>query len=97
MAQHYRGTKGLTSSVKNAVPFRLVRGPGRDGRDHSREHRPTGGTPTRDLSFVPVHAERVLEVKYERMEGTRFRHLAHFVRGRNDRSPRWNLAGSKTG
>ncbi len=42
---------------------------------------------TKDLSFVPLRAERVLEVKYEHMEGTRFRHLAHFIRWRDDRTP----------
>jgi ATP-dependent DNA ligase len=42
---------------------------------------------TKDLSFVPLRPERVLEVKYEHMEGTRFRHLAHFVRWRDDRDP----------
>lgn len=42
---------------------------------------------TKDLSFVPLRPERVLEVKYEHMEGTRFRHLAHFVRWRDDRKP----------
>jgi ATP-dependent DNA ligase len=42
---------------------------------------------TKDLSFVPLRPERVLEVKYEHMEGTRFRHLAHFVRWRDDRNP----------
>ena len=42
---------------------------------------------TKDLSFVPLRPERVLEVKYEHMEGTRFRHLAHFVRWRPDRDP----------
>ncbi len=42
---------------------------------------------TKDLSFVPLRPERVLEVKYEHMEGTRFRHLAHFVRWRADRTP----------
>ena len=42
---------------------------------------------TKDLSFVPLRPERVLEVKYEHMEGTRFRHLAHFVRWRPDRTP----------
>jgi ATP-dependent DNA ligase len=42
---------------------------------------------TKDLSFVPLRPERVLEVKYEHMEGTRFRHLAHFVRWRDDRTP----------
>jgi len=43
---------------------------------------------TKDLSFVPLRPQRVLEAKYEHMEGTRFRHLAHFVRWRDDRDPR---------
>jgi ATP-dependent DNA ligase len=42
---------------------------------------------TKDLSFVPLRPERVIECKYEHMEGTRFRHLAHFVRWRPDRTP----------
>jgi ATP-dependent DNA ligase len=42
---------------------------------------------TKDLSFVPLRPERVIEAKYEHMEGTRFRHLAHFVRWRDDRTP----------
>jgi ATP-dependent DNA ligase len=42
---------------------------------------------TKDLSFVPLRPERVIECKYEHMEGTRFRHLAHFVRWRDDRTP----------
>ncbi|HEX4729164.1 MAG TPA: ATP-dependent DNA ligase, partial [Jatrophihabitans sp.] len=42
---------------------------------------------TKDLSFVPLRPERVLEVKYEHMEGHRFRHLAHFLRWREDRTP----------
>jgi ATP-dependent DNA ligase len=43
---------------------------------------------TKNLSFVPLRPERVVEVKYEHMEGNRFRHLAHFVRWRPDREPR---------
>jgi ATP-dependent DNA ligase len=43
---------------------------------------------TKDLSFVALRPDRVVEVKYEHMEGTRFRHLAHFVRWREDRTPR---------
>jgi ATP-dependent DNA ligase len=42
---------------------------------------------TKNLSFVPLRPERVVEVKYEHMEGNRFRHLAHFVRWRPDRDP----------
>jgi ATP-dependent DNA ligase len=42
----------------------------------------------KDLTFVPLRPERVLEVRYDHMEGTRFRHTAQFVRWRPDRSPR---------
>jgi len=42
----------------------------------------------KDLSFVPLRPERVAEVRYEHMEGTRFRHTAQFVRWRPDRDPR---------
>jgi ATP-dependent DNA ligase len=41
----------------------------------------------KDLSFIPLRPERVLEVRYDHMEGTRFRHTAQFVRWRPDRSP----------
>lgn len=41
----------------------------------------------KDLSFVPLRPERVLEVKYDHMEGRRFRHTAQFVRWRPDRDP----------
>jgi ATP-dependent DNA ligase len=42
----------------------------------------------KDLSFVPLRPERVVEVRYEHMEGTRFRHTAQFSRWRPDRDPR---------
>ncbi|TRW88806.1 ATP-dependent DNA ligase [Mycolicibacterium sp. 018/SC-01/001] len=42
----------------------------------------------KDLSFVPLRPERVVEVRYEHMEGTRFRHMAQFNRWRPDRDPR---------
>jgi ATP-dependent DNA ligase len=41
----------------------------------------------KDLSFIPLRPERVVEVRYEHMEGTRFRHTAQFVRWRPDREP----------
>ena len=41
----------------------------------------------KDLSFVPLSPERVLEVAYDHMEGTRFRHTAQFRRWRPDRDP----------
>ncbi|HEX5345994.1 MAG TPA: ATP-dependent DNA ligase [Pseudonocardiaceae bacterium] len=42
----------------------------------------------KDLSFVPLRAERVVEVRYDYMEGVRFRHTTQFVRWRPDREPR---------
>jgi ATP-dependent DNA ligase len=41
----------------------------------------------KDLSFTPLRPERVLEVKYDAMEGRRFRHTAFFKRWRPDRDP----------
>lgn len=42
----------------------------------------------KDLSFVPLQPELVVEARYDHMEGTRFRHTAQFVRWRPDRDPR---------
>jgi ATP-dependent DNA ligase len=42
----------------------------------------------KDLSFVPLRPERVVEVRYDYMEGVRFRHTTQFVRWRPDREPR---------
>ncbi|MGH8962110.1 MAG: ATP-dependent DNA ligase [Jatrophihabitantaceae bacterium] len=42
----------------------------------------------KDLSFVPLRPERVVEVRYDHMEGERFRHTAQFNRWRPDRAPR---------
>jgi ATP-dependent DNA ligase len=42
----------------------------------------------KNLEFVPLRPELVVEVGYEAMEGDRFRHTAHFKRWRPDREPR---------
>jgi bifunctional non-homologous end joining protein LigD len=41
----------------------------------------------KDLSFTPLRPERVVEVRYDHMEGARFRHTAQFVRWRPDKNP----------
>ncbi|MDP9092568.1 MAG: ATP-dependent DNA ligase [Actinomycetota bacterium] len=41
----------------------------------------------KDLSFVPLRPELVVEVRYDHMEGARFRHTAQFSRWRPDRTP----------
>lgn len=50
------------------------------------------GAPSRwnagkDLSWVPLRPDLVCEVAYDHMEGSRFRHTAHFRRWRPDRDP----------
>ena len=42
----------------------------------------------KDLSFTPLSPDLVVEVRYEHMEGSRFRHTAQFNRWRPDRDPR---------
>ena len=49
---------------------------------------PAGGTPTRICRSSRCGPERVVEVRYDHMEGPRFRHTAQFVRWRPDREPR---------
>jgi ATP-dependent DNA ligase len=54
---------------------------------HPREAEGSRWNAGKDLSFVPLRPERVAEVRYEHMEGTRFRHTAQWVRWRDDRDP----------
>ncbi|MBX5463321.1 MAG: ATP-dependent DNA ligase [Steroidobacteraceae bacterium] len=41
----------------------------------------------KDLSWEPLRIERVCEVKYDHMQGNRFRHAAQFLRWRPDKRP----------
>jgi ATP-dependent DNA ligase len=41
----------------------------------------------KDLSWEPLRIERVCEVRYDHLQGDRFRHAAHFVRWRPDKRP----------
>jgi len=59
----------------------LVANPGRQPGTQSR------WSQGKDLSFTPLRPELVLEVKYDHMEGRRFRHTAQFKRWRSDRDP----------
>lgn len=55
------------------------------------EHRQPGGqsrwSQGKDLSWEPLRPELVLEVAYEHMQGSRFRHMAQFRRWRSDKPP----------
>jgi ATP-dependent DNA ligase len=54
-------------------------------------HRMPGGqsrwSQGKDLSWEPLRPELVVEVAYEHMQGSRFRHMAHFRRWRTDKRP----------
>jgi ATP-dependent DNA ligase len=59
--------------------------------DGEAGHRIPGGqsrwSQGKDLSWEPLRPELVVEVAYEHMQGTRFRHMAHFRRWRTDKKP----------
>ncbi|GMA39724.1 ATP-dependent DNA ligase [Mobilicoccus caccae] len=42
---------------------------------------------SKDVSFVPLRPERVVEVAFDQLEGMRFRHAVTFLRWRPDREP----------
>jgi ATP-dependent DNA ligase len=63
------------------------------GHDHHSEGQRMPGAKSRwssdkDLSWVPLRPELVVEVGYDHMQGTRFRHTAQFRRFRTDKRPR---------
>jgi len=67
--------------------------PWRDWADHAAmDTRMPGGqsrwSAGKDLSWEPVRLERVCEVKYDHMQGDRFRHAAVFQRWRPDKAPK---------
>jgi len=41
----------------------------------------------KDLSWEPLRPDRVCEVAYDHLQGSRFRHATHFLRWRPDKSP----------
>jgi ATP-dependent DNA ligase len=70
-------------------PWRRWAGEGEDPDD--RERRMPGGksrwSQGKDLSWEPLRPELVVEVAYDHMQGSRFRHTAQFRRWRIDKKP----------
>ena len=54
------------------------------GREVGSQSRWSAG---KDLSWQPLRIERVCEVKYDHLQGERFRHATQFVRWRPDKPP----------
>ncbi len=59
--------------------------------DADGEHRMPGAVSRwnakKDLSWVPLRPELVVEIKYDQLEGRRLRHTGQFLRWRPDREP----------
>ena len=81
--------------VKELAPLRknaTQNHPWREWAEWQGEHARMPGAQSRwsagkDLSWEPLRIERVCEVKYDHMEGTRFRHGTTFLRWRPDKEP----------
>ncbi len=98
---HVGVTSSFTMAVRKALARELE--PLRKGamKDHPwREWADAGGasgarmpggqsrwSAGKDLSWEPLRIERVCEVKYDHLQGDRFRHAAVFLRWRPDRTP----------
>jgi len=98
---HVGVTSAFTMAVRRSLldilePLRsdaLVAHPWRDWANeqaHATTRMPGGQSrwsAGKDLSWEPVRVERVCEVKYDHLQGDRFRHATHFVRWRPDKPP----------
>jgi ATP-dependent DNA ligase len=99
--QHVGVTSSFTMEmrrrlVKELEPLRnnaIDRHPWREWAGAEAEHSRMPGGQSRwsagkDLSWEPLRPERVCEVKYDHLQGDRFRHAAIFLRWRPDKPPR---------
>jgi ATP-dependent DNA ligase len=99
---HVGVTSAFTMAARKALaaelaPLReraLDKHPWRDWADaasHETMRMPGGQSrwsAGKDLSWEPLRIERVCEVKYDHMQGDRFRHATQFLRWRPDKRPR---------
>src|SRR5687767_8826045 len=98
--QHVGVTSSFTVAMRKALvnelePLRknaIEDHPWRDWAGAAAESSRMPGAQSRwsagkDLSWEPLRIERVCEVKYDHMQGDRFRHAAFFLRWRPDKRP----------
>ena len=93
----YSGTMAMRKELARTLePLRkraLVNHPWRDWADeeaHATTRMPGGQSrwsAGKDLSWEPLRIERVCEVKYDHLQGDRFRHATQFIRWRPDKPP----------
>jgi ATP-dependent DNA ligase len=58
-----------------------------DGGEHRMPGAVSRWNAKKDLSWVPLRPELVVEIKYDQLEGRRLRHTGQFLRWRPDRDP----------
>jgi ATP-dependent DNA ligase len=76
----------LRENALEGHPWRAWRG--EEGADGQRRPGATSRwNRGKDLSWEPLRIERVCEVSYDHMQGSRFRHATHFQRWRPDKRP----------
>jgi ATP-dependent DNA ligase len=87
-------TKRRAELVEELAPLReqaLEHHPWKEWRIEPGAQRMPGMTSRwnrgKDLSWEPLRPERVCEVAYDHLQGTRFRHATHFLRWRPDKRP----------
>ena len=61
--------------------------PGSDKAEHRMPGAQSRWSSGKDLSWEPLRPELVVEVAYDHMQGSRFRHIAQFRRWRTDKKP----------
>ena len=75
----------LADGARDGHPWAAWSAAGADARRPGAQSRWSAG---KDLSFVPLRPVRVCEVRFDHLEGARFRHTATFVRWRDDKPAR---------
>jgi ATP-dependent DNA ligase len=80
---------GITSSFTMEMRKQLVDelAPLRTGEPPREPQDPSRWSTGKDLSWEPLRPERVCEVKYDHLQGDRFRHATTFLRWRPDKPP----------
>jgi len=90
MATRKKLAEELAPLAENALedhPWAAWATEGAHGRGQRLPGGPSRWSRGKDLSFVPLRIERVCEVKYDYMQGDRFRHATTFLRWRTDKQP----------
>ncbi len=90
--QHVGVTSSFTMARRRQLaqelePLRIDALDGHPWRDWNAEGFASRWSAGKDLSWQPLRIERVCEVKYDHMQGPRFRHAAVFLRWRTEKRP----------